>query len=510
MRNLIFFCLIINKINSQQDEERKLFDGIQEEAVKVYAGGKLSEAEKNTSGISYKEILKQKRAKKSGGAQSSPSAPVKEEPVVAQSEPEPVVQEPVPEPVPEPEPVVAEIQPQAVAQPPEPVKTVEAPAAVIDSAPKPVSQTQLSPEETRQKLRTFMGLLLKHRGGPNFGKGRLKGPEIDRFENLLDEITSMLRNESMEAAPQDVPMMTSPPESLNVAPSTPVAEAPVSPVASQAPAAPSSSADLSQIDSAIACIEGASTMYKNSPPALRESILVPLRGALVSAVDTCNNVSGNTEPTDYGVSQPGTDISAIDGALACIEGAVTMYKNSPPNLRKDIVVALRAALVSAVSTCNSVMSPAAPPAQPVEVATPPPVATESYEAPAVEGPPEIVAPLASEVPVPVQDPASDMGPDANTIVLEKIYNKIKNASGSGSLGLRSDLTTSEASDLADDLVQMRSILMDELDAGIPDPGTSIPEPSPVKARPSVEVKSSTASKYQQMLAKAKAEKAANA
>ena len=435
--------------------------------------------------------------KSSGGVQSAPSSPVQSEPVVAKSEPEPAVEEPVPQQI-TPEPPAAELQPQPVVQPEEPVKVVEEQIAVAES------QTPLSPEETRQKLRTFMGLLLKHRGGPGFGKGLLKGPEIDRFENLLNEITTMLRSESMEAAPQDVPMMTSPVPEAAI--QTPISEAPAKPVDSHTPTSASSTVDLSQIDSAIACIEGAATMYKNSPPALRESILVPLRGALVSAVDICGQATGINEPTDYGVSQPGTaTISAIDGVLACIEGALTMYKNSPPALKKDVVVALRAALVSAVSTCNNVIGDSSAPAPataavaPAELASPPP--SPAVESPTTMATPEVVAPPAQTL---------EAEPDANTKALREIYDKIKSSSGNGSLGLRSDLTSTEASSLADDLVQMRSILMGELDAGIPDPGTSIPDTLPVKASPSVEAESSSTSKYQQMLAKARAEKATKA
>ena len=86
------------------------------------------------------------------------------------------------------------------------------------------------------------------------------------------------------------------------------------------------------------------------------------------------------------------------------------------------------------------------------------------------------------------------------------------ASGDGKLGLRSDLTADEASALADELVGMRGILMEELEAGIPDPepaGASKPAPSkPAASKPAAAEESSTTSRYQQMLAKARAEKAA--
>ena len=54
--------------------------------------------------------------------------------------------------------------------------------------------------EVRRGLRTLMGLILKHRGGPGFGKGRIKGDEAEGFEKLLGEITDLLRSEATSSA----------------------------------------------------------------------------------------------------------------------------------------------------------------------------------------------------------------------------------------------------------------------------------------------------------------------
>ena len=49
----------------------------------------------------------------------------------------------------------------------------------------------------RAKIRTLMGFLLKHRGGTNFGSGRLKRPEeIAKYENVLNEVMDILKRET--------------------------------------------------------------------------------------------------------------------------------------------------------------------------------------------------------------------------------------------------------------------------------------------------------------------------
>ncbi|CAJ1949504.1 unnamed protein product [Cylindrotheca closterium] len=456
-------------LTGQKNEEQTFFDAIPEESLgpHIYASDAPAKPV-NTSGIKYKEILKQKRSK---GVATEPAATA----VATPPAPEPVAQ-------------VAATQPApVVAQPPQP-EPVE--------LPPPAQPTVTSyADEERQKLRTFMGLLLKHRGGPGFGKGRLKGAEIDRFETMLGEIMTMLRKESMEAAPAEVPMMAAP-----VA-ATP---APVAPAVPQ-PAVASATTDLTQVDGAVACIEGATMMYKNSPAQLRESLLGALRAALLGAVNTCGRAAGVPEVTAEEIGgSAAAGISQIDGVIACIDGAVTMYKNSPDAVKPDMLVALRAALVSAIGMCNSVMASTG-------TSVPPPASVSPV--PTIETPPpqpQTVVSSAPSIPSPeVQaTPVSAIESDANSKKLQKIYDQVKAASGNGSLGLRSDLTSSEASDLADSLVEMRSVLMKELNEGIPAVGEGGAQPVVTKAAPAA--KSSAATRYKEMLAKAKAEKEANA
>lgn len=67
----------------------------------------------------------------------------------------------------------------------------------------------------------------------------------------------------------------------------------------------------------------------------------------------------------------------------------------------------------------------------------------------------------------------------------------------------------QANSLADQLVEMRNVLMDELDSGIPESPVS-PSPQEVAPEPAAPEKSaaSSSSNYQKMLAKAKAAKQA--
>jgi hypothetical protein len=438
----------------------------------------------STPGVSYREMLKQKKMKRSGGQATAqpvptqPQEPVQEappKPPVVETQPEPVVAQAVTQTPQAPVPV----QPAAVA-PPQPAAVVTPPVA--SSAPV----SSVSSDESRQKIRTYMGLLMKHRGGPGFGAGRLKGPEIDRFENILEEVAAMLRAEAGQSAAQP-PVAAAPPAASEPAP----VQSPVQPAFSQQSSvqnvAQDSPADSGQIDSTIACIEGAVTMYKNSPPAMKESVLVVLRAALMSAVDTCNKVMGSNEVVNYAESP--ADMGEIDSTIACIEGATTMYKNSPPELKGSVLVVLRAALLSAVNTCNTVIGGALPAAAP---ATP-----SQTEVVTASAPPAV----SESVP---QTPAPVAGTDANSKALDGIYENMKAAVGDGGLGLRPDLTSSEAADLSDQLLNMRGILMKELDTGIPDP-------EPAAAAGSAPASGeSTASKYQQMLAKAKADKAGKA
>lgn len=346
------------------------------------------------------------------------------------------------------------------------------PASVTQQSPSGVSLSS-SHEASRQKIRTLMGLLLKHRGGPGFGKGRLKGPEVDRFEALVQEASVVLREEAKHAQPVASPLTVSPPATSNniLVPSPQVATTPST----------TGTSATTNIDSTLACIDGAITMYKRSPPELKSSVLVTLRAALVSAVDTCNAVLASQPPPAI----PGNPDGRIDDTIAVIEGAVNMYKCSPPEIQESVLVTLRAALISAVETCSVV-------AEGSQMASPP--NSSQTAAPSIA--------QIEDLRTPESSPAVEADPNSRR--LEEIYGNINAAAGDGKLGLRGDLRPEEANELADQLVEMKSLLMAELESGIPD-STPALQTANTGGDSST---SSTASKYQQMLTKARAEKAA--
>jgi len=499
-------------LKGQREKEKNFFDTVPEELIKPFFDpDKLPEDEKTKSGVSYKEMLEKRRQKK-GGVQQTQAAPapptMQPTPQVAQEGQTPPQQQSAPEPV-----VASQPPPQPQQPVSQPAYAQQTPAQPQMASPQQVS-TPSNPEDTKRMMRTTMGMLLKHRGGPGFGKGRLKGGEIDKFENLAQDVVGTLRAESSQssvAGPQTTAQPPMPQQSM--APPAPAASA------YSAPAAPAAQADPSQLGSMIACIEGAITMYKNSPVELKSSVMALLRDALASAVTTCDGVIGSPD------MNPAPTMSQVEGTIAVIEGAISMYKNSPAELQSSVLFTLRAALRSAVSTCNSMLG-TPPPVQPQQayqqpvqpppqvqqpiVQTPPPQAQQVAPQVQQQAPPAAVQTMPQEVspqPAPAVVPATDR----NSKALDDIYNRLQGAHGDGTLGLRPDLTSEDASELADKLAEMRGILMEELDAGIPDPNDTAPAPATQQAKASAPSDgTSTVSKYQQMLAKAKAEKAAKA
>lgn len=455
-------------------------------------GNERTQEEKdNYRGINYKDRLMQTRKKRGVNVASSTAPPARvEEPAAPVASPEPVVSAP--------EPVEMSAPPAVVeVQLPEPTPVVQqvpaVPEPVIQTAPvqqapaptQPAASTgPSSPEEQRQNIRTTMGLLLKHRGGSGFGAGRIKGSEIDRFENMFEDVTAMLRDEGLLGASTNAPMV-----SYSPAPAVgqPAVEA----------------ANPAQVDSMIACIEGAVLMYKNSPAELQEGVLPLMRSALMSAVNTCNDVIEG----DQVVSIPSSDSGAaqIDRMIACIEGATSMYKNSPPELQGSVLITLRAALMSAVNECNKIIAGnevsnlEAYQAVAGRQAAPTSDATAQFTDAMVD---EVEEPLV-QAPVAAPAQSASTGMDSNSKVLQDVYNQIQAVSGEGKLGLKEGMTADEAEALIDSIQDMRAVLMEELESGIPDPEPTAETSASAKASG----ESSTVSKYQAMLNRARAEKA---
>ena len=108
-----------------------------------------------------------------------------------------------PDPAPEPvavapaAPTPAAVSKLEVAPAPKSVDTSVPPAVAPDTA------AVTNSEELRRDIRTLMGLVLKHRGGPGFGSGILKDAEAQRLKNLLADVKGTLREEAgmKKAAP---------------------------------------------------------------------------------------------------------------------------------------------------------------------------------------------------------------------------------------------------------------------------------------------------------------------
>jgi hypothetical protein len=246
-------------------------------------------------------------------------------------------------------------------------------------------------------------------------------------------------------------------------------------------------------------------MYRNSPTELRESVLTTFRAALLSAVNTVTEILSPGAPAvpppppQAPYSGPQDREQRINSMVSLIEGAIVMYKNSPPELHSSILVTLRGALLAGIGTLNSIIAEnevqnlqayqaASPtPAAPAATTTTPPVKREFYD----------VIPAS-------QAPIQAGLQDDNAVFFEQLHVKLQQAKGSGVMGLRTDMDASSAADLADDLAKMRTLLVKELEQGVV--ASASPENPSTGASSAPSPSTSTASKYQEMLAKARAEK----
>lgn len=477
------------------NQEKDMLETVPEEMLifQDYSNHRARGQPADFAGISYKEKLAQRRAQRSGGAAKDAAKGTQNLPTVPRATP---AVSPVGE--------TTAVDGEAGSPPQAAAAAVDAPVGVPESPPReavPVETADALTGDTRQDIRTLMGLLLKHRGGPGFGAGRLQGSEAERLEALAKAIPQVLQQEEE----QQQQAASIPQENVAV-------------VAQSVPTLPGASPG-GAVTSMIACIEGAVTMYKNSPEELLGSLLVTLRAALLSALDTLSQaIDGEASAANIpaGLGTPTRPASltpaqsqSVQGMIGYIEGAITMYKNSPAELQANVLETLRVALLSAVNTCNEILvaplppSAGAPPqmAIPVAEATPFAAATVVDVSPVVEAPPE-------------PEPAAPQysGNDANSQMLQEIYERVQNAGGPGKMGLKPDLSADEASDLQDALADMRTLLVDELHSGIPENNEASDEtgeaPLAEEDDETAAAPSSTASKYKQMLEKARAEKEA--
>jgi len=304
----------------------------------------------------------------------------------------------------------------------------------------------------------LMGMFLKHRGGAGFGSGRLRGKEIDNFEILLKKVGMKLRQ---EAGTRQSPVLESPTSVDSVPKPSNVATPPEPTVTSTSPTpvAPQPAIDI------------ATQPVHIPPPPTPE----------VAAMTTVN-------PT---LIDP-----AVQTALQCVEGAIQMYKNSPPDLAPGMLMAVRAAMLNAAEKCKLVIEDDFVQNEESE-SYPGPTSTSATDQVQQSG----ADSFSNVTPITAFSDASTHPSDldSNSALLRKVYDALGNASGDGKFGL-GPITSEEASNLAGLVYEMRDILMEELDTGIP-----IPSATEVDSVDEATFENTT-SKYQQMLAKARADK----
>ena len=400
--------------------------------------GPKASATRVSTGVSYKEKLEQMKAKKRlGGAGPAEEIPrVSNEPPqsAVQTPPEPkaieqpraaveqpTVQQPAPAPAPlvesppPPKPVVTSFRGtsgtgigESVIVPPSLLAEQSkraggtrpdppAPVAAAVQSPAAPAQSTAEDDDLRRKVRTLQGLLLKHRGGPGFGSGRLREPEARRLESTLDEVKGVLRSE-LGISDADV-IVPEEPAAAAAAPVQPVMP-PVQPVVAP-PAAPSGGGAVDPLAGSVACVEAVMKMYKEATSASeREALMIPLREALMAAASQSNKVIAEA------------DLSAHRAAMEAGPPPVETVEAMPPSTMMGFPSSYQVT-------------------RPDE---------EEYRSAAVTA-----------------------ERDDNEVKLREVRDALVNARGDdGRLGLRADLSSEEAADLADKIRGMKGILLDEV------------------------------------------------
>lgn len=288
------------------------------------------------------------------------------------------------------------------------------------------------------KIRTLQGLLLKHRGGPGFGAGRLKSPEAQQLEDTLKEVTGTLRQETgvldvkpmtpLVAAVQPVAVAPSAAvkpiaEALPSPPPQPVTATTVAPAPQLSQQPPPATAD--SLAASLALVEAALQSYKESPSADRKKTVMSLSKALMFAIGASNKhiaegeLQAHRAAMEAGPQSVATAASAtnVAGAQQPMTGFPTTYAITRPEEESE-------------STTATTQSDAAA---------------------------SIIA---------THNPALVVDRLDNENKLEEVYNALVRTAGEGGkFGLK-NISEDEANELADKLVNMRSILLDELNNGI--------------------------------------------
>ena len=229
-----------------------------------------------------------------------------------------------------------------------PPKKVDMPKTPIASSSPPAAAGVEVGDEHRGKLRTLQGLLLKQRGGPGFGAGRLKAPEAKRLEDTVEEVMNALRSEigggmsvvTPEKVEETSKAVSEPDPVVKAAePEVTLTPPPTIPVA--ATAQQQTAAD--PLAGSVACVEAALKMYKESAPEDREAMMIPLREAMMAAANASNRVIAKNEEVK---NAPMAETSPVEQRTkpdnVPMMGFPTSYEVTKPDKEEVVPVSLPA------------------------------------------------------------------------------------------------------------------------------------------------------------------------
>ena len=325
-----------------------MFEPTEEELVIQELEEKEAETKKFSTGVSYKERLAAKRNKVKAKPAESKSPPI----ILSATEEKPqkgafLVKVSEPETTKKPEPDAIPTSVPNSEDEVKPVEQIQSEQEFVMELPEPIqnptevtkqSGTEPVDDETaRRTFRTLMGLILKHKGGPGFGSGYLKGPESKRFENTLAEVTDMLRGEI------DTSITSVVEESLSIEPEqSSMRDIPIT-SAAKGLAFP--------LDGSLECVDAIVTMYRESSPEKQANLLLPLRDALASAITRCNLLIDADDANDQVKKQENTSEVESLGDItsrmdfSAVDAKTTKVDNNPSSAlfqkSRDALLAMR-------------------------------------------------------------------------------------------------------------------------------------------------------------------------
>ena len=178
------------------------------------------------------------------------------------------------------------------------------------------------------------------------------------------------------------------------------------------------------------------------------------------------------------VSTTGNEMNdPLAGSVACVDAALQMYKDSSPEDREAMMIPLREALLAATSASNKYMAEAELTAHKTAMEAGPSAAASTFESVAPAQPMmgfpttyEVTTDEESNESVPATTTLSNEKSTSlsdkkeNDRKLKEVYEALKNAKGTeGKLGLK-NMSGDEANALIDQIVTMRTVLLDELNS----------------------------------------------